>query len=630
MALSVGLLCVLLPTLALGLSINSSSNFYNCKKIIGLNVLEVLPGGGWDNLRNMDAGQVMNIDYTLCKTTEDGAYLLPDQVISVPQKFNKIEMTSDTVDNWLDYQSPTAFSINQDSSGHSLINGKFSVEIQKVKQHQTRNNSIISRIEMRNTVYTVKTKPSFTLDPVFQSRVTDIATALQNNDARMASFLSENLVLDYGTHVLTSIDAGGILGQEDYLNNSYSDRSSLYEYASILFYQKTGSILNYKYKETNKTSSLDYYIKNITYSILVSYGGMQIYPGMTLKEWEMSITNNLVAIDRSGVPLYFVFNQDTLPNLPEPIILGLRNAVSQAIELYYTVNTIPGCTNSSASNYNYQLNVNDNSCGVPEENLSFGGVFQQCTPLTLDNGASIWCKSLKQNNPITGNMSCGGSHNQTLLRTEIRKQNSIQYDCVKTCYSCWLIFTCCDDLCKNTFPVQSVRVETYWCSANNVSEQEPFATVFGGIYGPEIVNSFTNTRSCPPNYSPTTLLSDGQKICLAKISKETKASDTNSKNSVRFGGLFSCETANPMAGGIYHCPQGYIQQSAGISDGCAIYYCISKMNKTNDAPIQLPPYTRPSTLQVTAGSESIGCTGCLGKVLGLAMANTLWLLMRMS
>ena len=48
--------------------------------------LEVLPGGGWDNLRNVDAGIVMKLNYSQCLTTDDGRYLVPDGIHATPKK----------------------------------------------------------------------------------------------------------------------------------------------------------------------------------------------------------------------------------------------------------------------------------------------------------------------------------------------------------------------------------------------------------------------------------------------------------------------------------------------------------------------------------------------------------------
>lgn len=67
----------------------------------------------------------------------------------------------------------------------------------------------------------MKTYPDFTLDARFIKQVKEIAEALQKNNSRHARFLSEMLVVDYGTHVITSVDAVAILEGEDYINSSY-------------------------------------------------------------------------------------------------------------------------------------------------------------------------------------------------------------------------------------------------------------------------------------------------------------------------------------------------------------------------------------------------------------------------
>lgn len=74
---------------------------------------------------------------------------------------------------------------------------------------------------MRNHLYTVKAYPNFALDSRFASQAEEIADALVNNQSRQAIYLSERLVLNYGSHVITTIEAGATLVHEDYLRASY-------------------------------------------------------------------------------------------------------------------------------------------------------------------------------------------------------------------------------------------------------------------------------------------------------------------------------------------------------------------------------------------------------------------------
>ena len=48
--------------------------------------LKVLPGVGWDNLRNLEAGMVASYNFTKCRTTDDGRMLIPDSVFTIPIK----------------------------------------------------------------------------------------------------------------------------------------------------------------------------------------------------------------------------------------------------------------------------------------------------------------------------------------------------------------------------------------------------------------------------------------------------------------------------------------------------------------------------------------------------------------
>lgn len=115
---------------------------------LSITALEVLPGGGWDNLRNMDMGRVMNLSYSQCQTTEDGLYLIPDEVFVIPQKQTGVETSSEIISSWLEQKSSTSHSINADISFLTVLNGKFSVENTRMKTHQVRDSSTTARVQV--------------------------------------------------------------------------------------------------------------------------------------------------------------------------------------------------------------------------------------------------------------------------------------------------------------------------------------------------------------------------------------------------------------------------------------------------------------------------------------------------
>lgn len=115
---------------------------------LSITALEVLPGGGWDNLRNMDMGRVMNLSYSQCQTSEDGLYLLPDEVFVIPQKETGVESNSELLSSWLEVKSSTSETINMDISYLPLLNAKFSVENQRMKTHQVKDSSSTVRVQV--------------------------------------------------------------------------------------------------------------------------------------------------------------------------------------------------------------------------------------------------------------------------------------------------------------------------------------------------------------------------------------------------------------------------------------------------------------------------------------------------
>ncbi|XP_007548186.1 macrophage-expressed gene 1 protein-like isoform X1 [Poecilia formosa] len=565
---------------------------------ISLTALEVLPGGGWDNLRNLDMGRVMNLSYFQCQTTEDGLYLIPDEVFVIPQKETGVETNSEIISSWLEQKSTTSNSINADVSFYSVLNAKFSSENTRMKSHQVKDSSTTARVQVRNFIYTVKAYPDFTLDSRFVQQVKDIADAIVNNQTRNADCLSEKMVLDYGTHVITSIDAGASLVQEDYLRSSYvsdssSDTSTIKAQAGLNFFDKLK--FDISSQSSQQSSLLKTYQSNIQYSLIQSHGSIPFYPGITLQKWQENTKNNLVAIDRSGFPIQYFINSNTFPDLPQPTVGKVARTVSMAIDRYYKVNTRPGCVDIGSKNFNFQANVDDNSCDGPATNLSFGGVYQQCTKLT--NDADPLCQTLAQKNIATGGYSCRSPYSPTLLRSEVRQQGYTEnycYDVKHRCGFLWLK-TCHRQNCQNLYRVRSARINTYWCSVNGKAPENS-GYLFGGIYGTSFENPITKSKSCPANFIPVKFLSDGQMICVSDDY------ETGSRYSVPFGGLFSCESGNPLAKNQRRCPPKFSQHLASVSDGCEILYCVQSGLFTGGdlKPIILPPFTKSPLVSMQA------------------------------
>lgn len=572
-----------------------------CKNALKIPVLEVLPGGGWDNLRNVDMGRVIELTYTNCRTTEDGQYIIPDEVFTIPQKQSNLELNSEILESWMNYQSSISASINMEISLFSKVNGKFSTEFQRMKTRQVRDQAVTTRVQVRNLVYTVKTDPASGLSPGFMKDLLDISDCLENNQTRMATYLAELLVLNYGTHVITSMDAGAILMQEDHIKSSFlQDNQDSYIGVTVSAGVAFLNTVNFKssVNTTNHDDLTKSYLANRTNSRVQGIGGVPFYPGITLQTWQQSITNHLVAVDRAGLPLPFFITPDMLPHLPGPLVRKLSHTVETAVRHYYNFNTYPGCTDSNSPNFNFQANTDDGSCEGKMTNFSFGGVYQECTQLSGREG-TLLCQKLEQKNPLTGNFSCPSGYFPVHLLTQIYEEGYSHLECERKCH--FIFF--CKTVCEDVFRVAKAEFRAFWCT---VSDQVPenSGLLFGGLFSSKSVNPMTNAQSCPVGYLPLSLFTS-LKVCVSQDY------EIGYKFSVPFGGFFSCVVGNPlvkssvsghMAPSLKKCPGGFSQHLAFISDGCQVSYCVKAGIFTGGSlpPARLPPFTRPPLLSQAA------------------------------
>nr|XP_025970125.1 macrophage-expressed gene 1 protein [Dromaius novaehollandiae] len=549
---------------------SSPAGFQVCKKAVKLPSLEVLPGGGWDNLRNMDMGRVMNLGYSLCKTTEDGSYIIPDEIFTIPRKQSNLDINSEIIESWKDYQSVTSASINVELSLFSAINGKFSYDFHRTKTHQVKDQAITTRVQVRNLVYTVKIDPGAALDKSFKKQLLTIASHLEKNQTRMADFLAEVLVLNYGTHAITSVDAGATLVQEDqikatFLKDSWATRSAVTASAGAAFH----SIISMKTEGSVDSSSAftRQYMDNRTNSRVESIGGTPFYPGITLKTWQEGTSNQLVAIDRSGLPLYFFISPSALPELPTPTVRRLARRVELAIHRYYTFNTYPGCTDDGSPNFNFHANADDGSCEGAGANFTLGGVFQECVGLSGPDAGAL-CRGLEQSNPLTGAFSCPDAYVPVRLAAQEREEGYSHLDCHERC----VMGVFCRRVCRDAFLLSRVQFSAYWCAAGSPAPPAS-GYLFGGLFSARGANPVTGAQSCPAGYLALKLFDD-LRVC---VSGDYEA---GGRYAVPFGGFFSCQAGNPLAGGRREpagaphakgCPAGFSQHLALISDSCQIY-----------------------------------------------------------
>ncbi|XP_069122644.1 macrophage-expressed gene 1 protein-like [Argopecten irradians] len=555
---------------------------------------EVLPGDGWDNLENKERGRVIQHTYYQCRTTADGKYLLPDGVITTPVKSSKLDVFSEVYKSWMDYKETTSKSINvvaKYSHGFFSIDGSFSAESQSVKENQIGKNSFITRTQARYVRYTVHMQPDASLHPAFRSRVMDIAKLIQTNEKDVARYESQLLIRDFGTHVLTGMDAGAVIAQIQHVDSSFlanSDERDVSLSASLstsfslgLFGEGGASMTG---GSSSQTDAKQTFADKVKHSTLKTYGGPSYQlQNFQLSDWEKDMDDNMVAIDKEGTPLYYFITTSAFPELPSDIIPDLFNQIQHAVELYYKYNMYRGCTDTEKPNFNRNANVDDGTCTPPSTNFTFGGVYQNCT----QNGKlkSNECPPYIVKNPLTGDTSCPSGYTSVIL-------DSSNIDKTKTdkeCHWVWYILFW-SHKCTTTPTPGSVTVTSYWCAATG-SVKQFSGYMFGGLYTPHVNNPMTGGSTCPPKYTKLSLR-DGLTVCV------TQDFDSGSLTSAPFGGFYTCHSGNPLAVETHQthwpksCPTGFSSHLAMISNECEIEYCAQIKNISDKGlpSLRKPPF----------------------------------------
>lgn len=247
--------------------------------------MQVVPGLGWDNLRNLETGMVTSFSYSQCKVTYDRKYLIPDETFAIPIKSSIVERNSELIDKWESYKTVTSRSINTGFDFFGRIGGKFSNEYLDLKAKQYNEKAITMRMELRHRLHTIKQLPDSRLHPSFKNRLLDILSLLKSNDSRAANYAGQLLIRDYGTHFLTSVDAGAVLVKEDNLKSTlmanYKGRMNTITAAGGADFFNVLQ-LNAGFARYSGSSELDAYQNHRTSSKIITYGGPPYHVGMNM------------------------------------------------------------------------------------------------------------------------------------------------------------------------------------------------------------------------------------------------------------------------------------------------------------------------------------------------------------
>ena len=577
--------------------------------------MDALPGLGFDNLRNRELGQVYYRNYVSCQVSNDGYYLLPDNIYLIPVLNSEVDFFANVYDHYDDWKSTTSYSINADLKIRwANINGKFSAEYTDTKTKMVDSNARAVKIGLRHHLYSVHVNPDGQLHPSFKSRLMDLAAHIQNNNTEMAHYLSDLIVRDYGTHVVTSVEAGGALYQtsfisRDFMNNSETSTLKISASASFSFLSIFSLKINAHYTRTD--TDINGFTNFTRHQRTSTHGGPPFkLSNFSYADWENGLKNNLIPIDKHGDPLFSAITTTNIPDLPDTLVLETADFVYQAIERYYKVNTHEGCTDFMSSNFDFRANVNDNSCQKNRQNYTFGGIYQICYNEELGYDVCGPYGSA-QTNPLTSDYSCPAGYQSILLHTGTLSKLMPMMTYYRKCG-----FWSCHTYSRQVDVMRYARYSAYWCYYPPGKTVPPDSGyMFGGVYSGKHSNAVTGTSTCPPFYT-TLHFGEDIKVCVS--------SDIEGMSyALPFGGFHSCNSGNPLSVSPaqyekrssfpLQCPQRYNQFLVTVDQGCIINYCskVDFLLKYTAQPPILPPYKIRPPMTVNQ-SESLVIVGPYG------------------
>ena len=607
-----------------------------------MNRMQALPGYGWDNLQNKEMATIFDPQYTKCRATTDRKFLIPDGLQVYPQKRSDVQVYSSLIEKFSDFKSSTSNSLNIDAglSFHVVsVSASFSREYQSTKEHMVKDRSATTRAECRYVMYNIQNEPDAPLSPSLQKRLYELASAIQSNHTETVRYLADLLVRDFGTHVVNKVDVGAAVVKEDQIRNHYvldhDTRKSTITAAASASFLGIFSVST-KYSTSTSKDQLTTYENNRTHSEVFSHGGPPIGANLSLAQWLKDIDNNLVTVDRSGDPLWFLVSPTTLPELPVDTVRDLAQVVQEAVLSYYQHNSYRGCTSIDSPNFSYMANIDDGTCKGPDSNYTFGGIYQSCT-------GGECSASYMQKNPMTGTYSCPSGYKPTLLY----QRRTVH--CHRECHHFLFVTYGCHDNCGDQY---TADYKAYWCVDTEKKIAANSGYMFGGVFTDKIKNPLTQSNSCPVNFNALKFGTNPQmSVCVSDDY------ELGFRYSLPFAGFFTCDTGNPLAlsseplvklmqatrvgsnqpvklsSFMYQegpknwpktCPVGYSQHLLTMTDsGCAVHYCVKAgfFSNTSLPSIRRPPFSiKPEVL--TNATRLLATSS--GKVLSRSGDATTW------
>uniref|UniRef100_A0AC34FG94 Macrophage-expressed gene 1 protein n=1 Tax=Panagrolaimus sp. ES5 TaxID=591445 RepID=A0AC34FG94_9BILA len=492
-------------------------------------------GYGWDDLQSTVTKPIFAEEFKACQAEPTGAFLLPDNVIATPLLQTSLDRMAEFCETFNEFRQKISNSFSASAKGKYHLfsaSGTFSTKHQESKENFAKYKSSLLRSKLIYKSFNLYRDPVGSLEAGFIDRIEQLSDAIFRNLTYRPQYLAQMIVKDFGTHYISTADTGAIIEQEIFIDSNHqftvnTTLDSVRASAAAGF----GSYFGAKAEGTHEvtTESKQTLSKITKHSKISTSGGPNVNSVLSFSDNGTLLVDNLVSFNHDGDWLYEIVVPRNFPLIDSSIIFTAQIYLKNAIELYYRKNTIRGCMDMNAPNYNFEANLDDGTCEFNNDSYPFGGVYQTCVPIKKQSfifeiATPEWrCDGLKQDNLFIGKPGCEDALFEPVkLLDEIYGfEDRIEKHVREECETTFLFFEDCWDVYYDVIYKDAVKVEAFWCRKKaNVEIPPEKGAMFGGLFEEGKANEFTGAAECPGSYQPYHL---GRHVTLTASISDTLA-----------------------------------------------------------------------------------------------------------
>lgn len=303
----------------------------------------ILPGVGYEPLTGSLSLQLFNFTYNDGKTTPDkAAYLIPDQVTARRVLYQTVDFSSKIVKSFDEYQSGEDIGVNA-GGAYDGVTGSFGADHQDAKTRITKQGSAMATTSANVHLYDLTVDATTPLAEGPKLIISSAICSLQYGSKREASLLLSQLIGDYGSAYLKSVELGYQAKITDFVSSSYAmskDSKAMSQNAQVSFFGVFSIGDNYKTSEVDTSE----YQSSIEQSRAVAKGCGLWTPGTSYENWTKSCDGGEALLGGEAFPIYNLINPIQFPGANVSIVNEAHNLAVDLVQKLVEINSYHGCT----------------------------------------------------------------------------------------------------------------------------------------------------------------------------------------------------------------------------------------------------------------------------------------------